>query len=326
MSVRTVLLPGTNSIELAQDVLTKMYEEHNNLGHGYQLPTIVPMVMEHFSDGEFAPVIEETVRDRRVFILQQTKTPQQIMELCMTIDAVKRCSGEKAVVVLPYMPFSRQEKTMDKRTSIGAKVMAKMLMAAGADSIITFDLHAPAIAGFFDVPVDLINGTAIFCDYIKGLGISNEGLCFASPDAGGVKRARNFKKHFPGSRLVICDKDRPGANEISEMELIGDVEGLHVIFVDDMIDTAGTICRASDLVMERGAASVRAIVTHAVMSGPAYERVQASKLQELIVSDTIPLTLGRVGTNKITVVSIARTLAKAMLRLGSSTSLSELNR
>lgn len=323
MNAPAVILPGVASQDLANSVLEHMFDQSTKAGYSIALPTITPMIMEKFSDGEFAPVIQETVRDRRVFILQHVQTPEEILQLCMTIDAVKRCSGEKAVVILPYMPFSRQEKTMDKRTSIGAKVIANLLMAAGADAVICFDLHAPSIAGFFDdVPVDMINGTAIFCDYIKELGIPNEQLCFATPDVGGAKRARNFRKHFPGSRFAICDKDRPGANQIGEMELIGDVKGLHVIFVDDIADTFGTISKASKLVMDNGAASVRAIITHPVMSGSAYSNLDASPLTELIVSDSIPL---KNHNSRIRVVSIASTLAKAMLRLTTSQSISELN-
>ncbi len=336
-----VILPGVNSVALAQAVISNMMEigvvsgstvsipQGNTLNtvtsrpNTRVMPRIIDLKMEVFSDGEFAPVIQDTIRDRRVFILQHTQTPEEILQLCMTIDAVKRCSGEKAVVILPYMPFSRQEKTMDKRTSIGAKVIANLLMAAGADAVICFDLHAPAIAGFFDdVPVDMINGTAIFCDYIKSLGIPNEELCFASPDVGGAKRAKAFRKHFPGSKFAICDKERPGANQVGEMELIGDVTGLHVIYIDDVVDTAGTVCKASDLAKAKGAATVRAIITHPVMSGPAYERLEASAIMELVVSDSIPL---KRKSDKITVVSIAPTLAKAMLRLGSSQSLSVLN-
>lgn len=335
MNVPAVILPGVKSVKLAEDVLHHMMKlanetqapEFGNFREkfkGFVFPKIVGLKMEDFSDGEFAPVIQETVRDRRVFILQHVQTSEEFMKLCFTIDAVKRCSGEKAVVILPYYPFSRQDKTMDKRTAMGAKVVAKMLEAVGADSVICFDLHAPQIAGFFDhAPVDMISGHVLFCDYIQTLNLDMSKVKFIAPDAGGAKRTKKFRARFPGSGFAVIDKDRVEANVVGGMELIGEVDGYDCILTDDIGDTFGTVMKATQLLYEKGAKSVRAILTHPVMSGKAYENLEKSGITELIVSDSIPL---KKTDPRITVVSIAPSLASAMLRLGSSQSLSELNR
>lgn len=325
MNGRAVILPGVDSQEFAKEVVQQMQRQYYPGIEKTPTPEIINLIMEVFADGEFAPVIQRTVRDRRVFIMQHTRTPEDVVKLCMTIDAVKRCSGEKAVVVMPYMPFSRQDKTMDKRTSLGAKVVANMLKACGADHVITFDLHAPQIAGFFDgIPVDNIHGHVIFGDFLKenAAGLDWANVTWISPDAGGTKRTQKFRALFPGSGFGVIDKAREAANKISHMELIGDVEGRDCVLTDDMADTFTTIAKASDLLMKKGAKSVRAILTHALMSGDAFTKLRNSSLTQLLVSDSIPL---KETDPRITVVSLAPALAKVMLQLTSSKSLSEFN-
>lgn len=325
MNQRAVILPGVDSLSFGEEVVRQMLQQYRPGNKKTPTPEIINLKMEVFADGEFAPVIQRTVRDRRVFIMQHTRTPEDVVKLCMTIDAVKRCSGEKAVVVMPYMPFSRQDKTMDKRTSLGAKVIANMLKACGADHVITFDLHAPQIAGFFDgIPVDNIHGHVIFGDYlIQGnTGLDFKNVTWISPDAGGTKRTQKFRDLFPGSGFAVIDKTRAAANQIKSMELIGDVQGRDCILTDDMGDTFTTIAKASDLLIAKGAKSVRAILTHALMSGDAFEKLRNSSLTQLLVSDSIPL---KETDPRITVVSLAPALAKVMLQLTASKSLSEFN-
>ncbi len=240
-----------------------------------------------FSDGEFQPSFEETVRGQDVFIVQSTMAPSDnLFELLLMIDAAKRASARKIVAVMPYFGFARQDRKDKPRVAIGAKLVANMLMAAGVSRIITMDLHADQIQGFFEVPVDHLYASTIFYPEIEKLNTGN--LIMAAPDAGGTKRANSYAKKL-NTGLAICHKHRKKANEVAEMTVIGEVEGKDVILVDDMCDTAGTLTTAANLFMEKGAKSVRAFCTHAVLSGPAYERIENSKLTELIVTDTIPL-------------------------------------
>jgi len=257
-----------------------------------------------FSDGEFETSFEETVRGTHVFIVQSTFPPSDnLMELLMMIDAAKRASAYKIVAVIPYFGFARQDRKDKPRVSIGAKLAADLLTTAGVDRIITMDLHADQIQGFFDIPVDHLYASFIFLPKIKDLGLEN--LVIASPDVGGSKRANTYAK-FLNTPMVICHKQRAKANVIEEMRIIGDVKGKNVIIVDDMVDTAGTLTKAADMMLEEGALSVRAFATHAVLSGPAYDRINNSGLAELYVTDTIPL---REESPKIKVLSVSELIA-----------------
>ena len=270
-----------------------------------------------YSDGEFQPSFEESVRGTRVFIIGSTHpTSENLMEMLLMLDAAKRASARHITAVLPYFGWARQDRKDKPRVPIGAKLIAKLLETAGATRIITMDLHADQIQGFFEKPVDHLFASSIFIPYIKSLGLDN--LTIASPDMGGSKRAYAYSK-FLSSDVVICYKQREKANIISHMELIGDVEGKNVILVDDMVDTAGTLTKAADLMMERGAISVRAICTHALLSGNAYEKIESSKLEELIVTDSIP---PRISHPKVKVLSCAPLFADVMHNVHSNKSIS----
>ena len=265
------------------------------------------MEMIRFSDGEFQPVIQESVRGNYVFIIQSTfPNSDNLMELLMMIDACKRASADYISAVIPYFGYARQDRKDRPRVSIASKLIANLLTAAGADRIMTMDLHAGQIQGFFDIPVDHLNSTYIFYPYIEDQKWTN--LTFASPDAGSIKRARSYSIYFD-AEFVVCDKYRVRANEIADMRVIGNVEGKDVMIVDDMIDTAGTLTNAANVLMEHGAKSVRACCTHAILSGSAYERIEKSALTELVVTDTIPL---RQQSKKIKVLSVAKLFAKAI--------------
>ncbi len=271
----------------------------------------------HFSDGEFQPAFEESIRGRRIFIIGSTfPTADNLMEMLLMIDAAKRASARHVTAVMPYFGWARQDRKDKPRVAIGAKLVAKLLEAAGATRIMTMDLHADQIQGFFEKPVDHLFASTIFLPYVKSLGL--EDLTIASPDMGGSKRAYAYSKYLD-SDVVICYKQRKKANVISHMELIGEVIDKHVILVDDMIDTGGTLAKAADLMMERGAKSVRAICTHPILSGTAVERIENSSLIELIVSDTIPL---KRASSKIKVVSCAPLFADVMRKVQDNTSIS----
>jgi len=272
----------------------------------------------HFSDGEFQPAFEESVRGRRIFIIGSTfPNADNLMEMLLMLDAAKRASARHITAVIPYFGWARQDRKDKPRVAIGAKLVAKLLEEAGATRIMTMDLHADQIQGFFERPVDHMFASTIFLPHVKELGLDN--LTIASPDMGGSKRAYAYSKYL-SSDVVICYKQRKKANVISHMELIGDVEGKNVILVDDMIDTGGTLTKAADLMMERGAISVRAICTHPILSGEAIERIEKSSLIELIVSDTIPL---KRASSKIKVVSCAPLFADIMDKVQSNTSISD---
>ncbi len=275
--------------------------------------------LQKFSDGEMAPYFNESVRGANVFLIQSTMAPSDnLLELCLMIDAAKRASAYKAIAVIPYFGYARQDRKDKPRIAIGAKMVANILTAVGADRVMTLDLHAGQIQGFFDIPVDHLNGSAIFVPYLRSLNLEN--LLFASPDVGGVKRTRSFAQHF-NSEMVVIDKHRKKANEVAEMRIIGSVEGKNVVLVDDLVDTGGTLCKAAKIIMEEGAKSVRAVCTHPVLSGKAYENINNSVLDELVVSDSIPL---QGQSDKIRVLTVAELFAKAINNVTSDGSISQL--
>ena len=272
-----------------------------------------------FSDGEMSPSFDESVRGCDVFIIQSTfPSSDNLMELLLMIDAARRASAHYVTAVMPYFGYSRQDRKDRPRVGIGAKLIGNLLTAAGADRLMTIDLHAGQIQGFMDFPVDHLEGNAIFVPYLKTLNLDN--LVFASPDVGGVVRTRNMAKFF-NADMVICDKHRKRSDEIASMQLIGDVKGADVILVDDLIDTGGTLCKAAQLIMDKGAKSVRAVVTHPVLSGNAYENISNSILTELLVTDTIPQ---KQACDKIKVLSVAELFAKAIGRIRDHESISSL--
>lgn len=265
------------------------------------------ITINRFSDGEMQPVIDESVRGAFVFFIQSTFPPaENLMELLLMIDAAKRASAGYITAVIPYFGYARQDRKDKPRVPISAKLVANLLEAAGTNRIMTMDLHADQIQGFFDIPVDHLKSDAIYIPYLEAQDLSN--VLFASPDVGGVKRARSYAKYFE-KELVICDKYRKKANEIASMTVIGSVDGADVILVDDLIDTAGTLSRAADIIMTKGAKSVRALSTHPILSGKAYENIENSALQEVLVCDTIPL---RKPSSKIKVLSTANLFSRAI--------------
>lgn len=260
-----------------------------------------------FSDGELQVSYEESIRGQSVFIIQSTMPPaDNLMEMLLLIDAAKRASARHIVAVIPYFGYARQDRKDQPRVAIGAKLVADMLAVAGATRVMTMDLHADQIQGFFNVPVDHLYASTIFHPYIQSLNLEN--LTIAAPDMGGSKRANTYAKHLK-AELVICYKQRAKANVVESMTAIGDIEGRNIVLVDDLVDTGGTLCKAGDMMMDRGALSVRAICTHPVLSGKAYENIEKSKLTELIVTDTIPLTQ---TSKKIKVLSVADLFAKVI--------------
>jgi ribose-phosphate pyrophosphokinase len=279
--------------------------------------TLGNVKISKFSDGEFQPAFVDSVRGRRVFIVGSTfPNADNLMEMLLMLDAAKRASARHITAVIPYFGWARQDRKDQPRVAIGAKLVANLLQTAGATRIMTMDLHADQIQGFFEKPVDHLYASSMFLPYIKQLNLEN--LTIASPDMGGSKRAYAYSKYLE-SDVVICYKQRLKANIISTMELIGDVRDRHVIIVDDMIDTGGTLTKAADLMMDEGALSVRAICTHPILSGGAFERIEKSKLLELIVSDTIPL---KRESSKIKVVSCAPLFADVMHKVQENTSIS----
>jgi ribose-phosphate pyrophosphokinase len=275
------------------------------------------VITSTYSDGEFQPSFEESIRGTRVFLIGSTNPgPENLMELLLMLDAAKRASARHITAVIPYFGWARQDRKDKPRVPIAAKLVAKMLETAGATRIITMDLHADQIQGFFEKPVDHMFASTIFLPYLRSLNLDN--LTIASPDMGGSKRAYAYSKALE-SDVVICYKQRAKANVISHMELIGDVTGKNVVLVDDMVDTAGTLTKAADLMMERGALSVRAICTHPILSGNAYERLENSKLEELIVTDSIPVSQ---ESSKIRVLSCADLFADVMTKVHQNESIS----
>ena len=310
MSYQTpyLVFSGTNSQYLAEKICKSL---DCPLGQ---------MNVQHFADGEFSVSYEESIRGRDVFLVQSTfPNADNLMELLLMVDAAKRASAHSIIAVVPYFGWARQDRKDKPRVGIGAKLIADMLATAGIDRLITMDLHADQIQGFFNVPVDHLYASSVFLDYIKSdLPIDN--LVIATPDVGGTKRASSYSKYL-GVPMVICHKSRLRANEVAEMRIIGDVKGADVLLIDDMVDTAGTITKAADLMLENGAKSVRAIVSHAVMSDPASQRVTDSDLTEMIFTDSIPYNK---TCEKARILSIAPMFAEAIRRVCNAESLSSL--
>ena len=289
------LFSGTNSQYLAEKIADFYGERLGDLQ------------INRFKDGEMQTVITESVRGAYVFFIQSTIAPSDnLMELLLLIDSAKRASAGYITAVIPYFGYARQDRKDKPRVPISAKLIANLLEAAGADRIVTMDLHADQIQGFFDIPVDHLKGEAIFMPYLAQQKLDD--VIFASPDVGGVKRARSFSKYFQKD-LVICDKVRKEANKVEAMTVIGEVKDADVILIDDLVDTAGTLCKAAQAIMDKGAKSVRALCTHPILSGNAYENIEKSVLTELIVTDTIPL---KQKSKKIRVLSCAKLFAKAI--------------
>ena len=275
------------------------------------------LVITHFADGEFSVSYEESIRGRDVFLVQSTfPNSDNLMELLLMIDAAKRASARSIIAVIPYFGWARQDRKDKPRVSIGAKLVADMLSVAGIDRLITMDLHADQEQGFFDVPVDHLYASSVLLPYIKSLNLKN--IVIAAPDVGGSKRASTYSKYLE-CPLVLCNKTRRKPNEVADIQIIGDVKGANVIMVDDMVDTAGTITKAANMMKEKGALSVRAVATHCIMSGPASERVQDSALEEIVFTDSIPYS-NRCA--KVKQISIADILAETIRRVENDESIS----
>ena len=311
MSINTkniAIFAGSASLELAGKIAEAL---GINLGD---------MQVEHFADGEFSVYYKDSIRGKDVFLVQSTyPSSDNIMELLLMVDAAKRASAHYIAAVIPYFGWARQDRKDKPRVSIGAKLMADLLSTAGVTRVITMDLHADQIQGFFNVPVDHLYASMVFIDYLRQTS-DLERTVIATPDVGGAKRANSYAK-FLGVPMVICHKSRAKANEVAEMTIIGDVTDKDVILVDDIVDTGGTICKAADLMMQNGARSVRAVASHAVLSDPATERINASALKEMIFTDSIPL---RKHSDKIHIVSVANIFAEAINRVINHESISIL--
>lgn len=308
------IFSGSSSLDLTNRVCKELNFLSSEL-------TFFPgkLQIDKFSDGEILPLFKESVRDEDVFFVQTTNTSDNIVETLLVIDAAKRAGCRSFTLVAPFQGYSRQDKTDHLRSSIGSKVLADILVSVGMSRIITIDFHASAIQGFYDVPVIHLNGNKIFIDYIKENQI--EDLTILAPDQGAVKRASDFCKAFPDSTFAMINKKRIKPNEIHSMELVGDVEGRNVVIVDDMADTLGTLKKASELIMEKGAKSVRAIATHGVLSGKAYENLETSVLSEVLVSDSISSK----HSDRLKVISCDKLVAKAIWGLASKKSINEIN-
>jgi ribose-phosphate pyrophosphokinase len=277
------------------------------------------MRIEHFSDGEFSVSFEESIRGQYIYLVQSTfPNSDNLMELLLMIDAAKRASAYKIIAVIPYFGWARQDRKDKPRVSIGAKLIADMLSVAGVNRVITMDLHADQIQGFFNIPVDHLYASTIFIPYIRSLNMEN--VAIASPDVGGSKRAGSYAKLLDVP-MVLGYKTREKANEVSEMKIIGKVKGKNVIIVDDMVDTAGTLCKAANLIMEEGARSVRAIVTHGVMSGKAIENVMSSALEQIVFTDSIPFDCSR--CSKVKILTVSNLFAETISRVQTNRSISE---
>ncbi len=299
----------------SENFAAKVVNEINSLGPiGSDVLKLGEYEVSQFSDGEFQPSFNQSVRGATVFIIQSTfPSSDNLMELLLAIDAAKRASADKVIAVMPYFGWARQDRKDKPRVSIGAKLVANLLKAAGADRVMTCDLHADQIQGFFDFPVDHIYASRVFIPYIKSLNLKN--LAIAAPDMGGAKRANAYAKEL-ACPVIICHKSRERANVVASITAIGDVEGKDIVIIDDLIDTAGTLCKAADVLMGKGANSVMACATHAVLSGKAYDNIKNSSLTHVFVTDTIPLSSDpSKDKSKIKVVSMSATFAKIIRKV-----------
>jgi ribose-phosphate pyrophosphokinase len=293
-----------SSVKLFSGIATQQLANNISVAYGQGLGKVAHY---RFSDGELQASYEESIRGQSVYIIQSTMPPaDNLMELLLLIDAAKRASARHIVAVIPYFGYARQDRKDQPRVAIGAKLVADMIAVAGATRVMTMDLHADQIQGFFDVPVDHLYASTIFLPYIQSLKLDN--LSIAAPDMGASKRANSYAKHLKAD-IVICYKERAKANVVESMTAIGEIEGKNIILIDDLVDTGGTLCKAAEMMMKRGALSVRAVCTHPVLSGKAYENIENSALTELIVTDTIPLTQ---ESKKIKVLSVANLFAKVI--------------
>ena len=300
-----MVFSGTNSRYLAEKICASL-----------DCP-LGKMNITHFADGEFAVSYEESIRGAHVFLVQSTfPNSDNLMELLLMIDAAKRASAKSVVAVIPYFGWARQDRKAKPRVSIGAKLVADLLSVAGIDRLITMDLHADQIQGFFNIPVDHLYASAVFLPYIESLKLKD--LVIATPDVGGSKRASTFSKYL-GVPLVLCNKSREKANEVASMQIIGDVTDKNVVLVDDIVDTAGTITKAANIMLDAGAKSVRAIASHCVMSDPASFRVQESSLTEIVFTDSIPYSK---KCAKVKQLSIADMFAETIKRVVNNESIS----
>lgn len=309
---------GTSNPQLAKKIVENLRYEYNGLEK-----SLSSLSIEKFSDGEILPRFNESVRDQDVMFIQSTNSAEHIVETLLVLDAAKRAGCKSFTLIAPFQGYSRQDKTDHIRSSIGSKVMANILTVGGLDKLITIDLHASAIQGFYDIPVIHLNGNKIFTDYIKSLKLDDLVIC--SPDQGAIKRNADFAKAFPEATFALINKKRIKPNEIHSMELMGDVQGKNVVIVDDMADTLGTLKKASDLLIMNGAKSVRAIATHGVLSGKAFENLEDSKLTELIVSDTIQISSPRPLPSRLKVISCADLLSNTIHQLRRRKSIHEIN-
>ena len=300
-----MVFSGTKSKYLTEKICESLGKPMGNL------------VITHFADGEFSVSYEESIRGRDVFLVQSTfPNSDNLMELLLMIDAAKRASARHIIAVIPYFGWARQDRKDKPRVSIGAKLVADLLSVAGIDRLITMDLHADQEQGFFDVPVDHLYASSILLPYIKSLNLDN--LCIATPDVGGSKRANTYAKylHCP---LVLCNKSRVKANELATMQVIGDVKGKNVVLVDDMVDTAGSITKAAQIMKDNGALSVRAVASHCVMSDPATQRIEDSVLEEMVFTDSIPYTK---QSSKVKQITVADIFAETIRRVENNESIS----
>ena len=317
----TILVSLDGREDFANEIVS--FIDNHKIKNKVSLDTVTS---QKFSDGELCPDFDNSIRGKRVYILTSANDSDKLMNLNLAIDAAKRAAAKEIIPILPYFPYARQDKKDQKRGPIGAKVVAEMLEQRGATGVITFDLHADQIQGFFNIPVTHLEGKNVFSDYIKS--IANEDTILCGPDAGSGKRVERMKKELDKTHgldldFVLMYKTRAKANVIDTMSVIGDVNGKDVIILDDMVDTAGTLCRAAEVLIEAGAKSVRAIISHGICSGPALARIDKSVLTELVISNSLPKPVdynGMYSNNKINVISMAKQISIAMSAINSSSS------
>jgi len=305
------IFSGTGYVQLANDIANHLQVSLGSIQ------------IDKFSDGEILPCFKESIRDLDIFFVNSTDSSDAIVETLLVVDAAKRAGCKSFTLVAPYQGYSRQDKTDHLRSSIGSKMLADILEKAGVTRLITIDLHASAIQGFYNIPVIHLNGNKVFIDHIKDMNLEN--LCIVAPDQGAVKRASDFCKAFPEATFAMINKKRIKPNEVHSMELVGDVSGKNVIIVDDMADTLGTMKKAADLLIEKGAISVTGVATHGILSGKAMENLESSKMSSFLVSDTISSSLEKDKEQKLQVVSCAKLIAKSITALNQHRSIHELN-